>query len=119
MRKGVEFFHCHRVDFVELGGNEKDGTGHQFPVFIVDRHSIGQKLIEERNSEEESASAEVEVVLGAEEPLDGSVSLSQGVGELAGDYFFGGGAALGELFLEGDELEVWDAEVSCYHFLNF
>lgn len=59
VRESVEFSDGNRVNFVELGGNEKDGTDYQFPIFIVERHSIGQELIKEGNSKEESAPAEL------------------------------------------------------------
>lgn len=58
-------------------------------------------------------------MLGAEQPLDGSVSLCQRVGKLARNYSPCVVVALGSLFPEGDKLEVRDAEVSRYHFLNF
>jgi len=57
--------------------------------------------------------------LGTEEPLDGCVSLGQGVRKLTGNNFFGNGVVLSDLFSERDELEVSDVKVSCYHVLNF
>jgi hypothetical protein len=58
VREGVEFSDGNGVYFVELGDNEQDGTDYQFPIFIVERHPIGQELIKEGNSKEESAPAE-------------------------------------------------------------
>lgn len=57
--------------------------------------------------------------MGTEEPLDGCVSLGQGVRKLTGNNFFGNGVVLSDLFSERDELEVSDVKVSCYHVLNF
>ena len=39
MGKGVEFSDCHWVDFVELGGDEQDGAGLQFPALVVERQA--------------------------------------------------------------------------------
>lgn len=70
MHQHVKLSNSDRVDLVELGANQNKSTGHQLPSVFVEAQSALKESVEEAEGEEESAPAEVKIIVCAVEPMD-------------------------------------------------
>ena len=69
-RENVEFPHSDWIHFVELGGSQEQRPGYELIVLVGEDKSFEEELVEQSEGDEERASAELEVPLGAVEPVD-------------------------------------------------
>ena len=117
LRENVEFADGHGVDLVELGRGKQDRPRHQLIVVLGECQTLKKKLVEQSQSDEEGASAKLQVSLSTIEPLDRTSAV-----RTSGDGF-GVGHGLGASFRKGvfaagrDFSNVLDERVS--HSLHF
>ena len=75
--ESIKFPQANRVDLIELGHQEKDGCSDQLEFLVGKGHFEGKQFVEESNSEEEGAFAELQGSVGPIEPIDDAVPLGE------------------------------------------
>ena len=80
---------------------------------------MGDQFVQEGDSEEESASTDLEGLLGPIEPVDYGVSFFKEAGDLRGECLARGGGVVDTFAFEGNEFYLWNVQVSGNHVLNF